>query len=299
MKDAVEGTDDQFRAQIEPIRVSLLDLVEQTRGLRETAAFLPAADSPAMDELAQEPAFAGAWAKEPVRDAHSTSWLFLNGAEDLITAMCRLFADPTPTVYAHVVLARSALECCARAAWLAEPGIGVKRRVARGLNERLYSLAEQAKLPGAPQDPERRRRILDEAKRQSFARLSSGSQSVVALEERRKGGTAIVKWLFENAQVDLGEVVYRFWSSVAHGTIYGLVQSLDPHVPQAHGLDSLTTVGMAVRTDQVQSVMAAAGIAYAEVGRVHRQLFGWRCDDWDRTMVNFLQSLRTSPALRP
>ncbi|MDQ6949055.1 MAG: hypothetical protein M3256_23040 [Actinomycetota bacterium] len=297
MRDADDGNRDEFQAQIEPFRVALLDLVGQTRSLRQSVSFLPAADSPAMVELAEEHLFIGAWSKEPVRDAHSTSWLFLSAADDLITALCRLFEPGTPTVFAHVVLARAALESCARAAWLAEPGIGVKRRVARGLTERLYSLAEAGKLPGAPDTLERRRMILDEAERQGFAKKSGRGQPV-SLIEPRKGSKAIVKWLFDKPDDDLGELVYRFWSAVTHSTIYGLVQSVDRNVPQQSGLDSLVTVGMTVRTDQVQTVMAAVGLAYAEVGRLHRQLFGWCSDDWDRTVVNYLNGLRTAPVLR-
>ncbi len=297
MPDAVDGTDNQFRAQIEPFRVALLDLVVQTRDLRQSASFLPAADSPAMAELAEEHRFVGAWSREPVRDAHSTSWLFLGAADDLIIALCRLFERGTPTVYAHVVLARAAMESCARAAWLAEPGIGAKRRVARGLTERLFSLAEAGKLPGAPDTLERRRLILDEADRQGFEKKSVRGQPV-SLVEPRKGSTAIVKWLFDKPDDDLGELVYRFWSAVTHSTIYGLVQSFDRNVPQTSGLDSLVTIGMAVRTDQVQSVMAAVGLGFVEVARLHRQLFGWHSDAWDRTVVNYLNGLRTAPVLR-
>ncbi len=44
--------------------------------------------------------------------------------------------------------------------------------------------------------------------------------------------------------------------------------------------------------------MATVGLAYIAVGKFHRQLFGWRNDGWDRTVVNYLAGLRSAPALR-
>jgi hypothetical protein len=247
-----------------------------------------------MAELADEHRFAGGWGKEPVRDSHSASWLFLGAADDMIRSLCRLFEGGATPVYGHIPLARAAVEACARAAWLAEPGVGVKKRVARGVSERLYSLGEVAKLPGAPDNSDRRRRILDEADKQGFARFSTRGQTIVSLEERRKGNTALVTWLFGQPDQELGEIIYRFWSAVSHSTLYGLTQSLDRDVSQASRIDSLVTVGLATRSDQVVTVMAAVGIAYIDAARFHDQLFGWRTDDWAKTVVNFLALLGSS-----
>ena len=289
MTRAAEASDEQFRAQIEPFRVALVDLVGQTRGLREAASYHPAADAPAMGELAEEHRFAGEWGQEPVRTAHSASWICFTATEDLITAFCRLFEHGPPPVYAHLVLARAALESCARAAWLAEPGITLRRRIARGVNERLYSLAEQVRLPGVPgtQALARRRSILDEAHRQGFDKVSGKGQSVVSVLEPRKANTALVKWLLENPDDDLGELAYRFWSSIAHSTLYGLAQSFGSPVTQTSSLDLMATVPVMVTAEQVQVAMTTVGLAYVEAGRRHEQLFGWRSDGWDRTVVNY------------
>lgn len=278
---------------MEPFRVALLDLIDQTVERRQVASYLPSAESPAMGELAIESSFAGQWGKEPVRDAQSASWMILSAGEDIIRSMCRLFEFEELPVYGHLVLARASLESCARAAWLAEPGIGVKMRVARGMSERLYSMAEAAKLRGAPTMTERRRQILDEAATQGFRRISHRNQSVVALEKSRPGNTALVGWLF-GAHRELGDTMYRYWAAVSHSTLYGLAQSLDRDVAQSRkAVDSLVTVGLATRTDQVAAVIGAVTLAYIEVGQFHRDLFGWHGDDWNRTVVNCLALMKT------
>lgn len=293
MKPAAGATEEQFRAKVEPFRVALLDLMEQTQGLRQAASYYPAADSPAMAELAAEHRYAGGWGQEPVLAAHCASWVCLTAAEDLIVSMCRLFEHGSPPVYAHLVLARAALESCGRAAWLAEPGIDVRRRIARGVNERLYSLAEQAKLPGIPDGLARRQSILDEAHLQGFDKLSAKGQSVVSLIERRQSSTALVKWLLGQPDDDLGELAYRFWSSIAHATQYGLAQSFDSGMAQTSELDSRPTVPVVITTDQVRIAMTTVGLAYVEVGRFHQQLFGWQSDGWERTVVNYRSLLRS------
>lgn len=103
-----------------------------------------------------------------------------------------------------------------------------------------------------------------------------------------------MKWLFSDTEKDFGEVVYRFWSAVSHSTLYGLTQSCDRNVPQTP-FDSLRTVGMSVSIDQVQTTLATVGLAYVEVGKSHRGLFGWRSDPWDRTVANYLAGLRAAP----
>jgi len=93
-------------------------------------------DSPAMAEFTAESALAGPspWGDLPVTNSHNGTVLLLVAAEDHLKALCRMLERPAPTAFGPVVLARAALEAAGRAAWLAEPGIGAKRRVLdRGL----------------------------------------------------------------------------------------------------------------------------------------------------------------------
>jgi len=46
--------------------------------------------------------------------------------------------------------------------------------------------------------------------------------------------------------------------------------------------------------DQVQTTLAAVGLAYVEVSKSHRRLFGWWSDGWDGTVVNYLAGLRSA-----
>ena len=293
-------TEDQFDAAVTPFRVALLDLVAQTRQLRSEVGYLPAADSRAMEEKTQESRFAGGWGVEPVTAAHSGGWLITGAAEDLIGSFCSLFqSGPTP-VFGHTVLLRAAIESCARAAWLADPNIGVKLRVARWMSERLYSAREADQLPGARLQSRPRQVILEEARRQRFEKISDKRQAAVSLEERRKGNMAIVKWLFEQPSAggdrELGEIVYRVSSAVAHSTLYGIFLQLEADASEpTRLLNSLTRYGYFTKSDQVTAAFRAVGIAYIQVGAFHRELFGWRSDSWERTVLNFP---RLSRALR-
>src|SRR5919106_3884162 len=118
-----------------------------------------------------------AWDDEPVAAAHNLAQLLLFGASDCARALVRLFTPETTPVYAHTVLARASLELASRAWWLLEPTIGVRLRVARGINERLFSLSEQARLPIEDADRERARErragLLDEAERLGFRKNRS------------------------------------------------------------------------------------------------------------------------------
>ena len=287
-----EDIERRFREAIAPTRSALLDLVDRTRAVREARGNLPAHDAPAMAEIAQESSLSGAWGDTPVLEAYGISRLMVNAAEDMILSLCRLYEVGVPPIYGHTVLARAVVESCSRAAWLAQLGIGARLRVARSMSERLYSIDQAGKLPGAPSDHglDRRQEILDEADRQGFKKKSGRRQSVVSLDEWRPTNTEAIRRLFDS-DLEFGPLLYGYYSAVTHATLYGLTKPLDTDVPQRRGLTPGTvTAGMAATSLDANNVLRCAGLAYVQALWRHRELFGWSDPTWDSAILGLVRS---------
>ena len=133
--------DAAFFAAIEESRTLLLQMLDASRQLRGSdAGAVPAADSAAMLDLAQETKWASAAMNEPVHTLYTLAGFGLQAAEDNARAMCVLLEqrDWVP-VYSHVVLARAVAENAGRVAWLVTAG-STRMRIARSINDQLYSL---------------------------------------------------------------------------------------------------------------------------------------------------------------
>lgn len=96
-----------------------------------------------MGELAEERNYRSrsTWTL-PVTDAHAFGWMTLRAANDYVRGFAELFDSPRPPLYAHMAIARSALESAVVSQWLSEPGIGSLERIKRALCELLYSARE-------------------------------------------------------------------------------------------------------------------------------------------------------------
>ena len=230
-----------------------------------------------MLELDQEARFAGAWGAQPVTDCHAASWLVLVAGEDLIGSFIALARSPGAHVYGPMVLARAALEACARAKWLAAPGIGVRRRVARGETERLYSAVEINKIRRAMNtdvDDEVRTQILAEAERQGFTKKSRSGQSVVSFEEYRPTATECFRQLFGISD-GFGETMFRYWSAASHGPAYGLLGSLESLGHPMVSTGGLVPMGMKTSSDDIVFLVRALVLGYRTAVLAQRDLFGW------------------------
>ena len=65
-----------------------------------------------------------------------------------LKSISQLMGDPMPA-FGPEILARSVLEAAARTWWIVDPSIGLERRIARGLTDRLYSADYGASLASA------------------------------------------------------------------------------------------------------------------------------------------------------
>lgn len=291
------NVDEAFEAHIGPVRDALAALLHASDELRENWSSLPAADSLAMAELADAAQFEAnsPWG-DPVQDAHNLGQLLLFAMGDYVEALVTVLSREGRTpVYAHAILARAALEHAGRASWLFEPAIGFRLRVARGMNDRIFGLSQQARLPLSEQDlargSERLKELLGEASRLGFQTVLDRRTGVRYVEETRPGQTQLVKNLLSgDGDATLGQLVYGLFSGVAHGTTFGLMSSVRaaPNAPRPPGVQ-----WGAVGTDSLDVVHALAAVILGVregVGR-RNQLFGWKSDSWSSAAADALQAV--------
>jgi hypothetical protein len=115
----------------------------------------PDAESLAMGEVRDDADYGGrSGLDNPFTVVHMLGDLTLTAATDHVRAFREVFhespsGDKVP-IYAHLVIARAALEACVVSAWLNEPGIGRDERVKRGLSEFMYSAVEEQRVRYQP-----------------------------------------------------------------------------------------------------------------------------------------------------
>lgn len=170
--------------------------------------------------------------------SNSTTWFSrtlplvqLIVAEDCLEGLADIF-DPPNTVYAPQVVARTALETAARSWYLMEPEVTAKHRAGRFLNEKVTSLRHSASVTeGELSEGFRKklRRVWEQAGRDGRKVITDRSGKPLGIEEIRPTATVLVSSLLQfgtklesDAQrITLGEIVYRQFSAVGHGTYAG------------------------------------------------------------------------------
>lgn len=270
-----------FERHVGPVRDALSAWVSAESAKAEGWGWLPSSHSLGMRQIADQHAFAAGspWGKDPVEQALGLSHLLVVGAEDGVRSICRLLTgEPTPT-YAHLTLARGVLEHAGRAWWLLDPKASTAKRICRGMNERISSLAEQQKLPIRDADRARSRDWLRGLHVEADGlglQVLKGKRSPGWLLEERPSATALVRAILkDDKDGPLGRVQYGYLSAVIHGTSFGLAQSID-----ADASGGSTTPGVsygAVYTSSlgVCTVLTSLVLALGELYERRDALLGW------------------------
>lgn len=297
MSDSSEA----FETHVGPPRVALTALLDSGEELRQRWGSLPDANSRAMAEIASEGQYVGAspWGDEPVQQAHHLGHLLLLSSDDSVRAACKLLSEGEAPVFAHVVLARSALEHAGRAWWLLDPDLTIRQRVIRGFNERLYSLVQQTRL-AIERDARRKARdrirgIFEEGERIGFRRLPAERGQPASLEERRPSPTRLMGRLLEiGGDEDLGKLVYSYFSAVTHGTAFGLTQSVDRDMATAPPELGLQQGALFTSSQAVCTVLTGLILGSGRALKARNDLFAWESAKWNTTMVSAFRAARAS-----
>jgi hypothetical protein len=277
-----------------------LALLDASMDLGDRWGSLPDAGSSAMAELAAEPEYEGAepWGDEPVRQAHNMASLLLVGADDSARSACTLLSQERTPVYAHMVLARSTLELAGRAWLLVDNGIGIRLRIARGFNDRLYGLGQQDFLPLEGADKrralERRTAVFAEGERLGFRKVRD-RRNGPSLEEKRPTATQLVRRLLADGKdPQLGGAVYALFSAVAHGTTFGMSKSITLDAPETPTTPGVTWGAVYTSSRDVCSVLTAMILGIGTAFRARNVLFGWHADEWDHAYVDIIRRAKES-----
>jgi hypothetical protein len=208
------------------------------------AKWEPVVPSEAAAELANTETGAGGvpWGENLPRTAYAAANIMMTGVLDNLGALSELLDDKMPVI-APTIIARSAIEIAASVWWLMEPGIGVRRRVCRELALSLTSarrareIADDFQSQGLTLPPEVAAAAQDEAwvlKRIAdlgIAPPTAGWLPRVGTEQAKsetKATAAMLKAVIPPTAPP--EFVYRAYSAVTHGQIYGLMNFAAPGV---------------------------------------------------------------------
>jgi len=143
--------------------------------------------------------------QEALRTAYSMGVLYLGSGLDYLLTLLQLFRSGFVPNFAGYALARGCLEAGARAAWLCDPALTDRERMARGLLERIDSLDNQYKVD---RDREHLTRRLNKV-RQTAARHQ------LAIE--KKSRTWYVDGTSRPTTTDLVEALLRSMTGMAEG----------------------------------------------------------------------------------
>lgn len=241
-----------------------------------------------MREIASETEFQGEWGNEPIEHAHTIGVWKRVLAVDCAHAMVRdLYEDPAP-VFAYKVLGRAVIENAAAAAWILEPGVGIRLRIARGRNERIYSAKQVLRLDWLPDQERVRSQLIVDTITRVGRELDFSVTRNGWLEEDRPGFTSLIRWTLGD---DLGGTIANYYSAVAHGTQFGLASAVLSVERSGLGLPK-AAIGLS--SSDVNLALGTAGLGLIKAIEHERHLMGRSIPNWESIRSESLETFKAS-----
>jgi|SRR5581483_8002887 len=280
---AVPG--DEFIETVAPTVVALLDLAVAYHEVINGHGLVPAAESPAMSDLAAEDRFCRNGWQEPVGTAHSLAGLLCFAGVDHVTSYAKLFASPSPPipVYSHFAVARAALEALGWGRWVADTTVDVDERVKRGVLLRLDGALNRKRLPISEL------KVLGNEIIQRFRDgLPTGWSDIICnTRQVRCGGAELPRPRIVIAEVlrsgrgptpdDLGGTLWGMLSGVAHSGEYALMLSAEL-VDDMPELAAAPAANLFTSARTVHLIGATLLRAAIEGCTMRFRLYGWSSD---------------------
>jgi hypothetical protein len=196
----------------------------------------------------------------------------------------RQLLDDKMSVIAPTVVGRSAIEIASGVWWLMEPGIGARRRVCREFVLSLTSARRAKQVAKEFQDKgfqvgqeitdasQQEARVLQRIADLGIAAPSSGYSPKIGNEQAESATAATAAMLKSVLPASVpGEFVYRTYSAVTHGEIYGLMNFMAPGVTSDGG----TLLHWHLPPEVLDSTIQLAIAAFREAYRRINQVMGW------------------------
>jgi hypothetical protein len=243
------------------------------------------------------------WGEEPARTAYAAANLMMTGVLDNLASLRRLLGDPMPVI-GPTLVARSVVEIAWGAWWLMEPGIGARARVCRELVHSLTSARRAGQVAGEFRDTgwdvsdaikeagQQEARVLQRIADLAIAAPSGGFSPVIEGEkaDTATSGTAKMIRLVLPPSIP-GTAVYRTYSAVMHGEIYGLMNFMAPGVTS----DGTQILHWHLRPELLDSTIQVAIAAFGKAWQQIAQVMGWgkiAGDLWEVKVRNIYSGLR-------
>jgi len=281
---------DEFRDALKSMVDGTRDLAVAVEAVRLRHGALPAADSAAMREVAEEASYmTRSGLDAPFTLTHTLAGLTLTAVSDYVRTFAEAFTTEHTPVYGHLVLARAALEAATVSRWLRESGLSRDKRLLRGLSEFIYAANEEWKLKLQPKGREVVRAWIEHAakldwtvsddKGRPWMRDSQGKPRVEG-EGRPAPAGAIRSLLVDDQTSKIGKLQWARLSAVAHVTFFGTRGALSLDQGVRNPATGLVTVP--VGTDAIAVYLQAICVTKAlrQTAGSLFDLMGWIDREW-------------------
>jgi hypothetical protein len=225
-------SDDEFADVMRPGTMALHGLADTFISMNERHGYIASSSSRAMAEIAEEARFSSRAWPEPAHNAHTMTGMLNRAGVDHAASFAHLFSSGPIPVYAHLVVARAALEAFAWAYWLGDPSIDVEHRIKRSKVWQLAD-AQQLRRLGVPDQKLRGDRIK--------ARVRGGAPkgwSIICNDKTisvggetqpttKKAISVVLGIDPKAALISRGGPLWDYLSGVVHASQYALIASME------------------------------------------------------------------------
>jgi hypothetical protein len=280
MSDMVVGPD-AFREWIAPYVAAIRDFATAIDAVPERYGGLPTIESRAMSDRAEEQNYRTrtSW-DQPIADTHMFGAMTLRAASDYVQGLAELFDSRHPPLYAHLTLARAALESAVVSAWLSDPCVTSVERIKRGLCEMLYSANEVNELQLDSNGRERVEFWKDVGAGFGWTINNSRTKPVTDGTRRPRISDGIVDLIGRGGDSRVGDLLYSRLSAVDHVTWFGLFSALEPNAAVRDERARTATVPITVDGAQVSAYVYYVIKVVRAAAQIRFTLMGWLDEPW-------------------
>lgn len=245
-------------------------------------------DQPAPDSLADKDVRESA-RSESILTVRAMAGLLIEYSGEHLTTFVKILTEPIEPLAAWTCV-RSMLESCALSAWLTDPSIDNKERIARAFAHRYEGLEQQLKFgrlvlfQRAELDAVKQRvdTVEQTAIALGYPRIQNSKGKRIGIGQRMPGATEIIKLVLDE------ETMYRLLSAVAHGHMWAITQVA--FKPANAAADTANIAG--IRAKYLDKQVNVGHMAY--LGLVAARSFSkalwhlWSYMGWDRAPLTVL-----------
>jgi hypothetical protein len=274
---------DLDESYITSLRGAITELYDGTADLYAIHGDQPTPDSLADKEIRESPR------PESIITACSIATQLIEYSGEHLAAFVKILTEPIEPL-ATWTCVRSMLESCALSAWMSDPSIDHKERIARAFAHRYEGLEQQLKYGRVvlvqPTELDALEQRIDAVEQTAIAlgypRIHNSKGKRMGIGQRMPGATEIIKLVLDE------EEMYRLLSAVAHGHSWAIMQL--GFKPVNVAADAADIAGIGVKCFEKQ--VFVNGMAYLGLGAAKafaKALWHlWSYMGWDRASLTVL-----------